>query len=39
MGRVGEGLKPGIELRLEQADVPVKPHQAANPTEPRDENA
>jgi hypothetical protein len=39
LGRVGEGLKPGTELRLEQADVPVKPHQAANPVEPRDENA
>ncbi|HEX8390986.1 MAG TPA: BON domain-containing protein [Longimicrobium sp.] len=25
--RVGEGMKPGVELRLEQADVPVKPHQ------------
>jgi BON domain len=25
--RVGEGLKPGVELRLEQSDVPVKPHQ------------
>jgi hypothetical protein len=24
--RVGEGLKPGQELRLEQADVPLKPH-------------
>jgi len=24
--RVGEGLKPGTELLLEQADVPVKPH-------------
>lgn len=24
--RVGEGLKPGTELALEQADVPVKPH-------------
>ncbi len=24
--RVGEGLKPGTELRLEGADVPVKPH-------------
>ena len=24
--RVGEGAKPGVELRLEQADVPVKPH-------------
>ncbi len=24
--RVGEGLKPGTELMLEQADVPVKPH-------------
>ena len=39
LGRVGEGLKPGTELRLEQADLPVKPHQAANPVEPRDENA
>ena len=25
--RVGEGLKPGTELRLEQSDLPVKPHQ------------
>ena len=25
--RVGEGMKPGTELRLEGADVPVKPHQ------------
>lgn len=25
--RVGEGLKPGVELNLEAADVPVKPHQ------------
>ena len=24
--RVGEGLKPGTELMLEAADVPVKPH-------------
>jgi len=24
--RVGEGPPPGMELRLEQADVPVKPH-------------
>jgi hypothetical protein len=39
LSRVGEGLKPGTELRLEQADLPVKPHQAANPVEPRDENA
>ena len=39
LGRVGEGLKPGTELRLEQSDVPVKPHQAANPVEPRNENA
>lgn len=39
LGRVGEGLKPGTELRLEQADVPVKPHQASNPVEPRDENS
>jgi hypothetical protein len=25
--RVGEGLKPGIELALEAEDLPVKPHQ------------
>lgn len=25
--RVGEGLKPGVELRLEAADLPLKPHQ------------
>jgi hypothetical protein len=25
-GRVGEGLKPGTELRLEGADLPRKPH-------------
>jgi hypothetical protein len=25
--RVGEGMKPGTELRLEQSDVPMKPHQ------------
>lgn len=25
-GRVGEGVKPGVELALEAADVPVKPH-------------
>jgi hypothetical protein len=25
--RVGEGLKPGVELALEAADLPVKPHQ------------
>ena len=24
--RVGEGMKPGTELRLEQSDVPMKPH-------------
>ena len=24
-GQIGEGLKPGVELTLEQADVPVKP--------------
>jgi hypothetical protein len=24
--RVGEGLKPGVELALEHADLPVKPH-------------
>lgn len=33
--RVGEGLKPGIELALEAADVPVKPHQ--HPTTERPE--
>lgn len=27
--RVGEGPKPGTELRLEAADVPVKPHGAS----------
>jgi hypothetical protein len=26
LSRVGEGPKPGTELRLEAADVPVKPH-------------
>jgi len=29
--RVGEGLKPGVELELEAADVPVKPHQHPSP--------
>jgi len=24
--RVGEGLSPGLELAIEQSDVPVKPH-------------
>jgi hypothetical protein len=24
-GQVGEGLKPGVKLALEQADIPVKP--------------
>lgn len=33
--RVGEGLKPGTELELEAADVPVKPHQ--HPTTERPE--
>jgi hypothetical protein len=32
--RVGVGLKPGEELALEQADVPVKPHGANSPPEP-----
>lgn len=27
--RVGEGLKPGTEMQLEAADLPVKPHSAA----------
>jgi hypothetical protein len=39
LSRVGEGMNPGIALRIEQSDVPVKPHQAANPVESRDENA
>lgn len=26
--RVGEGLSPGLELEIEQSDVPVKPHSA-----------
>ncbi|HEX6373089.1 MAG TPA: BON domain-containing protein [Longimicrobium sp.] len=33
--RVGEGLKPGTELALEAADVPVKPH--GHPTTERPE--
>lgn len=33
--RVGEGLKPGTELALEAADLPVKPHQ--HPTTERPE--
>ncbi|HEY0018291.1 MAG TPA: BON domain-containing protein [Longimicrobium sp.] len=33
--RVGEGMKPGTELALEAADVPVKPHQ--HPTTERPE--
>lgn len=33
--RVGEGLKPGTELRLEGADLPLKPH--GNATPPRDD--
>lgn len=32
--RVGEGLKPGTELALEAADVPVKPHQHPAPGRP-----
>ncbi|HEU4452033.1 MAG TPA: BON domain-containing protein [Longimicrobium sp.] len=32
--RVGEGLKPGTELMLEQADVPVKPHGDRPRTDP-----
>lgn len=34
--RVGEGLKPGTELRLEDADVPLKPHSDITPV--RDED-
>lgn len=34
--RVGEGLKPGTELALEAADVPVKPH--SHPTTERPES-
>lgn len=33
--RVGEGLKPGTELRLEGSDVPLKPHQRAAGDEER----
>lgn len=29
--RVGEGLKPGVELNLEAADLPMKPHQHSPP--------
>jgi hypothetical protein len=29
--RVGEGLKPGTELRLEDADIPLKPHSDIGP--------
>jgi hypothetical protein len=32
--RVGEGLKPGTELALEAADLPVKPHQAPTTERP-----
>lgn len=32
--RVGQGLQPGVELNLEAADLPVKPHQHSPP--PRD---
>jgi hypothetical protein len=32
--RVGEGLKPGTELALEGADVPVKPHQTPTTERP-----
>ena len=39
LSRVGEGLKPGTELRLEQHHLPDKSHQPDNPVEPRDENA
>jgi hypothetical protein len=31
--RVGEGLMPGTELRLEQADLPVKPHAGDPPAD------
>jgi hypothetical protein len=31
--RVGEGLKPGTELRLEDADIPLKPHSDIDPAE------
>lgn len=31
--RVGEGMKPGTELRIEGSDVPVKPHGAAPRTD------
>ena len=29
--RVGQGIKPGVELNLEAADLPVKPHQHSSP--------
>lgn len=32
--RVGEGLKPGTELALEAADLPVKPHQSPTTERP-----
>lgn len=32
--RVGEGPKPGTELALEAADLPVKPHSRSRPAEP-----
>lgn len=35
LSRVGEGLKPGVELNLEAADVPVKPHQHPAPDNER----
>ena len=34
--RVGEGLKPGTELRLERSDLPVKPHAGDRPVEGQD---
>ncbi|HEX6036448.1 BON domain-containing protein, partial [Longimicrobium sp.] len=35
LSRVGEGLKPGVELNLEAADLPVKPHQHGTPDNER----
>jgi len=34
--RVGEGPKPGTELRLEDADIPLKPHSDVEPDDVRD---
>ncbi|HEU0015612.1 MAG TPA: BON domain-containing protein [Longimicrobium sp.] len=38
-GQIGEGLKPGTELALEAADVPVKPHGHTRPGNDEDRDA